>query len=75
MSKLGYGKYVVCPYYKGERGQVIYCKDEGDDKVMHVAFPTRGKLREYRASNCEQRRNDCPIAYGLNKKWGYEDGE
>lgn len=75
MGKLAYSRFVLCPYYKGEAGQMIYCKDEGCEEVMHMAFPTREKLRVYRRGHCEKFRNDCPIATGLNVKWGYECGK
>lgn len=75
MGKLEYSKFVLCPYYKGERGQIIYCKDEGCEEVMHMAFSTKDKLRRFRQNNCERFKNKCPIAMGLNKKWGYDDGQ
>ena len=72
VGQYGYGANVVCPYFKGEKGQMIYCKDEGCEEVMHMAFPTKTKCREYRHKHCEKFQSDCPIAVGLNVKWGYE---
>lgn len=75
MSKHNFGKYVLCPYYQGEERQMIFCEGAVPESAIHLAFGTREKLREYRQSRCEKFKNDCPIAQGLNKKWGYEDGQ
>ena len=64
----------VCPYYKREERQMVYCEGVDDESVIHLAFPLAKQLKEHKKKHCEGCWYGCPIAGMLNKKWGYEIG-
>ena len=72
MGKHSYGKYVLCPYYKDESGQLLRCEGVGPGTVIHLAFDTKKSLREYRGQYCENCWKKCMIAGALNKKYDSE---
>ena len=73
MSKHSFGKNVVCPFYKYEGQQLIYCEGVDDHTAIHLAFASKQELRDYRKAKCEDRYKSCMICQMLNKK--YDEGE
>ena len=72
MGKHSFGKYVVCPYYKYEAPQMIYCEGVDEETALHLAFASKTQLREYRKEKCEGRWCACLIAQMLNRKYDYD---
>ncbi len=42
----------VCPYYRHEDPQVIYCKGITEGNVLHLAFSTRVQAVKYKNERC-----------------------
>ena len=72
LGKHSYGTYVICPYYKDESQQVLYCESPVDDSKLHLAFATKSTMRTHRKNMCEGNYKNCPIAQMLNRKWDYD---
>ena len=72
MGKHAFGKNVLCPYYKYEGPQMIYCEGVVPDSALHLAFSDKSNMRAYRETYCEGCYNKCLIAKMLNRKWDYE---
>ena len=64
---------VICPFYKCEERQVIYCEGLSDGTAIHLAFAYPPKLKEYKASYCEDCFDECRIAKMLTQKWEEEE--
>ena len=73
MSKHSFGKNVVCPFYKYESPQLIYCEGVDDNTAIHLAFASKQDLREYRKAKCEGDYKGCMLCQMLNKK--YDEGD
>ena len=72
MAKHFYRKDVVCPYYKHEAPQMIYCEGVDDGTVLHLAFEAKQNKLSYLESNCCGLWKGCIIAQMLNRKYDYE---
>lgn len=72
MSKHNFTKDVMCPYYKYEAPQMIYCEGVDDSTALHLAFPTKSGLKAYLRDKCCSRWKECMIARMLNRKYDYE---
>ena len=72
MSKHAFGKDVVCPYYKYEGQQMIYCEGVEENTALHLAFASKTDMRDYRKAKCERCWKGCMIAQMLNRKWNYD---
>lgn len=60
----------VCPYYKHEDSQVIYCEGVKEGSVIHLAFSNKTDAREYKNKHCRCNYNHCKINAmldGMNK--------
>ena len=60
----------VCPYYKHEDSQVIYCEGVKEGSVIHLAFSNKTDAREYKIKHCRCDYNHCKINTmldGMNK--------
>ena len=71
MAKRRVNDYVVCPYYREETPQVIFCEGVEDDSTIHVAFATPDKRKKHEDQYCKQCWCKCMIAEAHNRKWGY----
>ena len=71
MAKHGYTKDVVCPYYKYEAPQLIYCEGVEDKTALHLAFNTKSGKKEYMGRKCCAKWRQCLIAQMLNRKYDY----
>lgn len=72
MGKHGFGSNVVCPFYKYEGQQMIYCEGVDDNTALHLAFASKHDMREYRKGKCESDYKTCMICQMLNRKYDYE---
>lgn len=61
MAKHMLSKRAICPYYRHEDPQVIYCDGVVDESVIHLAFSSKITAREYKESYCRCRYADCKI--------------
>jgi hypothetical protein len=72
VGKHGYTKDVVCPYYKYEAPQMIYCEGVEDNTALHLAFAVKADKKRYMELKCGCAWKQCMIAQMLNRKWDYE---
>lgn len=72
MGKHNFTKDVVCPYYKYEAPQMIYCEGVDDTTALHLAFPAKDGLKSYMKAKCRCNWKECMIAQMLNRKYDYE---
>ena len=69
-------KYAVCPYYKGNVRQEIFCDGLLRDSNIHQGFANPGMLENYKARYCEsQQYNECRIAQMLDNRCEEEEDE
>lgn len=61
----------LCPFYRSEDSQKIYCEGIGEGNAIHLAFGSKTHLKIHKDSYCDSEYGECPIAKMLNKK--YED--
>lgn len=71
MAKHNFTKDVVCPYYKFEAPQMIYCEGVEENTALHLAFAAKDKMKCYMHNNCSDKWRNCLIAQMLNKKYDY----
>lgn len=65
---------VVCPYYKTNTSQVVYCEGLEDGMAVHMAFASHAQLVDYKSRYCRRLCwGRCPLATALNRKWGYDE--
>ena len=64
------GKMVICPFYKGEYRQEIFCEGLVKDSNIHQGFANPGLRTEHKQKYCETEYQSCPIAQMLENKWG-----
>ena len=60
---------VVCPYYKCEEGQKIFCEGVERNTAIHLAFAAPPQLKDYKSRFCEGGYGGCRIADMLERKW------
>ena len=51
----------ICPCYKHEDSQVIYCDGVQDGSVIHLAFASKTDAKEYKAKYCRNDYKSCEI--------------
>ena len=66
--------YVICPYYKSEDKQAIYCEGPEKNASARMAFSSTSQKKKYLVNYCRKYRCGCLWAEALNKKYG-GDGE
>ena len=72
MGKHSYTKDVVCPYYKYEAQQMIYCEGVEDKTALHLAFDSKQGKKDYMKFHCRECWKRCLIAQMLNRKYDYD---
>lgn len=72
MGKHNFTKDVVCPYYKYEAPQMIYCEGVDDNTALHLAFASKEEKKRYMRTKCSNCWKACMIAQMLNRKYDYE---
>ena len=61
---------VVCPYYKFEERQKIFCEGVEQNTAIHLAFASPPQLKDYKSRFCECGYTGCRIADMLERKYG-----
>lgn len=51
----------ICPYYKHEGSQVIYCDGIVDASVLHLAFATKTDAKAFKEKHCRADFPSCKI--------------
>ena len=64
--------YVVCPYFKCEDSQTIFCEGVEEDNAIHMAFSTPSIRKNYQDRYCKTLWKRCMVADILNKKYDYK---
>ena len=54
-------KFALCPFYKHEDSQVIYCEGVQDNSVLHIAFANKRDAKAYKIKFCREHYARCPI--------------
>lgn len=62
-------KYVKCPYYLHEGGQIIYCEGWHEGMVIHVAFANGTTAKEYKLNKCRSNWRECKVASMLERMY------
>lgn len=57
----------ICPYYKHEDSQMIYCDGVQDGSVIHLAFSNKTDALNYKKDFCRDNCNKCNIYKMLEK--------
>ena len=60
---------VVCPYYRCEERQMIYCEGVMPETGINLTFARPEMKKEYKLRYCEAKYGDCLIAQTLEYKW------
>lgn len=63
----------LCPYYKQESQQHIYCSGFPGVASCHVTFATRKEHKEYRERYCYRHCTSCPMFKMLDKIYDSEN--
>lgn len=59
----------ICPFYKHESRQVIYCEGIKDGTVLHLAFANPTDCIEHKKRYCRCDYKQCSINIMLNIKY------
>ena len=59
----------ICPFYKHESRQVIYCEGVTDGNVIHLAFANPSECLDHKKKYCRCSYALCPINRMLNIKY------
>ena len=57
----------VCPHYKSEEKQILYCRGIQDDTALHIAFAYPADKVAYKEKYCEDCYQECRIAKMLEE--------
>ena len=57
----------ICPYYKSEEKQLIYCEGVQRDTALHISFSYPADKVKYREKYCENCYKECRIAKMLGE--------
>jgi hypothetical protein len=52
----------VCPFYKHENRQVIFCEGIGEDSVIHLAFANPSDCLSHKKRYCRCSHTECSIS-------------
>lgn len=62
MGKHMVHKDAICPFYRHEDSQVIYCDGIAKDSVIHLAFANKSDAKEYKVRYCRNCYRNCLIS-------------
>jgi hypothetical protein len=62
MAKRYTSSKAICPFYKHESRQVIFCEGVRDDTVLHLAFANPSDCILYKKQYCRCNHLQCPIS-------------
>lgn len=72
MGKHRISNKVLCPYYKHEDSQVIYCDGVNCVSVLHLAFGNKIDAKNYKSKFCRENFESCEIKKMLDRIEGDE---
>ena len=52
----------ICPFYKHENRNVIYCEGIKDGTVTHIAFANPSECLSYKKQHCRCNHTQCNIS-------------
>lgn len=58
----------ICPHYKSEERQIIYCSGIQKDTALHIAFAYPSDRVEYKEKYCESNYKNCRLAKMLEEE-------
>lgn len=58
----------ICPHYKHEDSQVIYCDGLTEESVVHLAFASKTEALDYKKQFCRDDYSSCGICQMLEDK-------
>ena len=58
----------ICPFYKYENRNVIYCEGIKEGSVLHLAFANPSDCLSHKKQFCRCNYSQCPISILLNNK-------
>jgi len=58
----------ICPFYKHEDSQMIYCDGVQDGSVIHLAFSNKTNALEYKKTFCRNKCEKCKIYSMLDRE-------
>ena len=61
-------KNVMCPFYKKENRQVIYCEGVQENSSIHVTFGECSACKTYKDTKCQVNYKSCPVYKALEEK-------
>lgn len=61
MSKHYVCNKALCPFYKHEDTQVVYCESFLQDSVLHIAFASKTNALEFKKKYCRKNYLNCHI--------------
>ena len=67
MGKHMVHKDAICPFYRHEDKQVIYCDGIVPDSVIHLAFANNTDAKAYKVKYCRNCYRKCPISQLLEE--------
>ena len=70
MGKHTISKSAICPFYKYEGAQVIYCYGIQKGSATHVAFSDRDAAHSYKKEHCRSDYEKCRIYRMLEEGGG-----
>ena len=59
----------ICPFYKHESRQVIYCEGIKEGTVTHIAFANASECLSHKKQFCRCNYTQCPINLMLISKY------
>lgn len=57
------GRYTICPFYRCERGKIIFCED------CQRRFKTIAEKEKHLDKYCDSNYNECKYAIRLTELW------
>lgn len=59
----------ICPFYKHENRQVIFCEGIKDGTVLHLAFANPSECLSHKKNYCRANHSQCPLSVLLISKY------
>ena len=69
MAKHYMSRKALCPFYKHESRQVIYCEGVSNGNVIHLAFANPSECLSHKQRYCRCSHSDCSISKMLLSKY------
>jgi hypothetical protein len=69
MAKHYTSRKAICPFYRHESRQVIYCEGVEEGTVLHLAFANPSECLDYKKRFCRCNHTQCFISDMLISKY------